>query len=83
MKCPDCGAEMEVGFLIVPLQDGLRSMKWSKEPHHETLGQEVVYNPRNWQLWDQWQPPIFPSHRCTKCTNIVFNYGQEVHATPE
>ncbi|HEX9907484.1 MAG TPA: PF20097 family protein [Thermoplasmata archaeon] len=80
MKCPDCRAEMEEGYLTVPLERGSYSMKWSQEPKHKWIGGEIVYDPKKMQdssgrkrsLW--WGVPAFWACRCRNCSYVLFRY---------
>ncbi len=75
MKCPNCGGEMETGFLTIPLHFGLHSMKWNSEPRHSVLGDDIVYDPKQHDLGRlDWS--AIPAERCTACRTVVFSYAQ-------
>ena len=62
-KCPECGREMEKGYII---SDGIR---WSNEKHELWgLGQEFIVH------WRLLTIPNVEAYRCTKCKLILFHY---------
>jgi ssDNA-binding Zn-finger/Zn-ribbon topoisomerase 1 len=62
-KCPECGAEMEKGYIIT------QAIRWSKEKHTQwALGTELIVS---WQLS---AIPNVEAYRCTNCKLVLFHY---------
>jgi hypothetical protein len=69
-ECPECGGELEKGYVIV---DGLR---WSREKHEyfALMTELVVYSP--------FILANLEGYRCQKCKLIEFHYKNAVTETP-
>jgi len=61
-KCPECGGEMEKGFLISP-----RTLWWNTQKQEVFLGGEQL-------LRSNWKGNNLEGYRCKKCQLIVFKY---------
>jgi len=73
MKCPNCGRDMDSGYLTIPLHFGIHSMKWSDKPRHSVLSDDVIYDPKSHDtLRTGWS--AIPAERCTACRTVVFSY---------
>jgi hypothetical protein len=73
MKCPNCGKDMDTGYLTIPLHFGLHSVKWSDEPRHSILGDDIIYDPK--QNASMGAGSAIPAERCSGCKIVVFNYS--------
>lgn len=71
MKCPNCGKEMTAGYLTIPLHFGIHSMKWSDEPRHSVLSDDIIHDPKH-DINVGWS--AIPAERCTGCRTVVFSY---------
>ena len=73
MKCPNCGKQMEKGYIITP------AVRWSKEKHTQfAFGQELVIP---WQIQ---AIPNVEAYRCSPCRLILFHYPiPKAEETPE
>lgn len=87
MKCPNCGKDMEGGYLTVPLHANIHSIKWSQTPRHHILDGDILYDPKKDSTW--WQPlltgAVFSAYRCRDCEFVLFNYSHSelIHSSSE
>lgn len=69
MKCPQCGGEMEPGFL-----QGMRRIAWVKQPHKVSLlpkeGEILLEN-------NTFKDFLFPAHICKSCKKAVLDYSEK------
>ena len=70
MKCPQCGTEMETGFL-----QGMRRVAWVKKPHKVSLlpkeGELLLENNTFWDF-------LFPAQICKRCKIVVLDYSEKI-----
>jgi len=75
MKCPNCGKEMDDGYLTIPMH-ALYSIKWSQTPGHRYVGGDIVYDPkREGSLWHYgMKGTSISAQRCRECRCVLFYY---------
>jgi hypothetical protein len=64
-KCPECGGEMEKGFLVTN-----RPLRWDTRPHMHIARGEL--------LTPVLDMVNLEAYRCTKCRLVVFRYEEHV-----
>jgi len=70
MKCPECGEEMEEGYVT-----GAYGFFWAKKKKFfYTLGDEDTER-LFVRLWDWYQARLV-GYKCSKCEMIIFYYGE-------
>jgi len=76
VKCPDCGKDMEEGYLTVPLHQNIHSIKWSQTPEHHVLHGEIIYDPKRHggRLRKVKIGFSIRANRCKECLCVVFHY---------
>jgi len=70
MKCPNCGGDLENGYIHAP-----RGIYWSSEEHALiAVSSEAILS-----MWSLTMPRVHAA-RCTKCGIVLFAYSKETRA---